>query len=275
MSWVSAEQRAFYEAHGFLRLEQVFSPQEVEELRSDLDYIIENFAQWDAAWRGPWRKEYVDDPRLVDRIILVAIHELQHYSAAWARAILKPELTEPIAELLETDVLEFHHCTLHAKPPGEGAPFPLHQDLPFYPHMDGRYMDALVHLDDTDEETGCIKFLAGSHKWGPLEHILGPDTSPHLPTDRYRFEEAVSVPARAGDVVLFNIWTVHGSAMNRSRRWRRLVRFGYRHPSNRQTGGQAYRRPGIMVKGVRPKEEGVEISVYGLWTPPASPRKEG
>jgi hypothetical protein len=152
---VTDEQKRFFQEQGYLRLEQVFTADEIEELRSDLDYIMHTFADWNAAWRGEWRKDYVDDPSLVERVKLVAIHELQHYSAAWARAILKPELVNAIAEFLETDVLEFHHCTLHAKPPREGAPFPLHQDDPFYPHENGLlYVDALLHLDDADEETG-------------------------------------------------------------------------------------------------------------------------
>jgi ectoine hydroxylase-related dioxygenase (phytanoyl-CoA dioxygenase family) len=265
---VTPEQKRFFQEQGFLRLEQVFSPQEVEELRAELDYIIHTFADWNAAWRGEWRKEYVDDPTLVEQVKLVAIHELQHYSAAWARAILKPELVNAIADLLDTDALEFHHCTLHAKPPGEGAPFPLHQDDPFYPHEDGLlYVDALLHLDDADEETGCIHFLPGSHKLGRLEHIIGPETAPHLPTDKFRFKDTVGVPAKAGDVVLFYLWTVHGSAVNKSNRWRRIVRIGYRHPANRQLGGQAMGRPGIMVKGVRPKVEGIAVDVYGNWQP--------
>jgi hypothetical protein len=90
-----------------------------------------------------------------------------------------------------------------------------------------------------------------------------------LPTHQYRLEDAVSVPARSGDVVLFHLWTVHGSALNRSGRWRRLVRVGFRDPRNIQLGGQAFGRPGLMVKGVRPKVEGVEISVYGNWAPSA------
>ncbi len=268
MKFVTDEQKRFFQDNGFVKLEQVFTPQEVQQLSDELDYIIYNFANWDSAWRGPWRKDYVDDPTLREQIKLVAIHELQHYSSAWARAILKPELTEAVAELLDVDALEFHHCTLHAKPPKEGAPFPLHQDLPFYPHEDGLlYADCLLHLDDADEETGCIHFLPGSHKLGALEHICGPDTAPHLPTDQFRFEDTVGVPAKAGDVVVFYLWTIHGSAVNKSNRWRRIVRIGYRHPANRQTGGQAMGRPGIIVKGVRPKVEGIEVNVYGNWTP--------
>jgi ectoine hydroxylase-related dioxygenase (phytanoyl-CoA dioxygenase family) len=149
----------------------------------------------------------------------------------------------------------------------------MHQDLPFYPHEDGRYVDALVHLDNADEESGCIKFLAGSHKLGKLPHITGPDTAPHLPTDKFRLQDAVSVPAQAGDVVLFHLWTVHGSAVNHSGRWRRLVRLGFRDPRNHQEGGQAMGRPGIIVKGLRPKIEGQEVNVYGNWTPPVAASK--
>ena len=161
--------------------------------------------------------------------------------------------------------VEIHHNTLHAKGPEAGAPFPMHQDIPFYPHADGRYIDALIHIDNADEESGCIKFLAGSHKLGPLEHITGPDTEPHLPTDRYPLEDAVSVPARSGDVEVFHLWTVHGSSVNRSGRWRRLVRVGFRDPLNRQEAGQALGRPGLIVYGVRPKDEGIKVDVYGNW----------
>ena len=267
---LTQEQVAFFQENGFLRLQQVFPPNELKRMNDELNYIIETFADWGAAWRGPWRKEYLDQEE-DKKATLVAIHELQHYSAAWTQAVTKPELADAVATLLETDLLELHHCTLHAKTPDAGAPFPMHQDVPFYPHSDGRYMDVLVHMDRADENSGCIKFLAGSHKNGPLQHITGPDTSPHLPTDKYRLEDAVFCPAEAGDVVLFHLWTIHGSSVNNSGNWRRLVRVGYRDPRNLQVGGQALGRPGILVKGTRPKVEGQEISVYGNW---AGPPKE-
>jgi ectoine hydroxylase-related dioxygenase (phytanoyl-CoA dioxygenase family) len=207
------------------------------------------------------------------KAVLVHIHELHHYSAAWLRAITKPGLAEAIGELLPSDSVEVHHSTLHAKAPEAGTPFPMHQDDPFYPHADGRYIDALIHVDNADEVSGCLKFLAGSHKLGRLKHIRGPEIEPYLPTDKYRLADAVSVPAMSGDVVLFHLWTVHGSALNRSGRWRRLVRVGFRDPANVQEAGQAFGRPGLMVKGVRPKVEGVEISVYGNWAPPAKTAK--
>jgi len=266
---LTPDQIAFYHENGFLRLEQIYDPAELARMSEELDYIIQNFANWGAAWRGPWRKVVMNEEE--DRkATLVAIHEMQHYSAAWNRALASPRLAEELSQLLDTDCLEMHHMTLHAKPPDAGAPFPMHQDLPFYPHADGRYLDTLVHVDDANETSGCIKFLPGSHKLGKLQHITGPETSPHLPTDRFRLEDAVSLPAKAGDVVVFNIWTVHGSNVNHSGKWRRIVRIGYRDPHNLQEGGQAMGRPGIIVRGVRPRIEGQELNVYGNWSPRAA-----
>jgi phytanoyl-CoA hydroxylase len=258
---LSTDQVEFYRENGYLKLEQVYDPKELAAMVSELTTIMETFANWDAGWQGPWRDEYLEADEL-DKSQLVSIHELQHYSAAWNRAVSKPELADSVADTLGTTELELHHSTLHAKSPDAGAPFPMHQDLPFYPHETGQYVDALVHLDDAPEEAGCIRFLAGSHKLGKLDHIMGPETSPHLPTDKYRLQDAVSVPAKAGDVVLFSIWTIHGSSVNRSGKWRRIVRLGFRDPRNRQEGGQGRVRPGFMVKGVRPKLDWQEINVY-------------
>ena len=260
-------QIGFFNENGFLRVEQVYSPAEIGQMSDELKYMMDTFAIWEGGWRGDWRKEYMEAEE-DKKAVLVHIHELHHYSSAWMRAVTKSELAEAVGALLPSDSVEIHHSTLHAKAPEAGTPFPMHQDDPFYPHADGRYIDALVHVDNADEVSGCLKFLAGSHKLGKLQHITGPEIEPYLPTDRFPLEDAVSVPANSGDVVFFHLWTVHGSALNRSGRWRRLVRVGLRDPHNRQIGGAAIGRPGLMVKGVRPKVDGVEVNVYGNWTPP-------
>jgi ectoine hydroxylase-related dioxygenase (phytanoyl-CoA dioxygenase family) len=192
---------------------------------------------------------------------LTAMHDLQFYSSAWLRAVTHPRLAEAISDLLGPNV-ELHHSTMHIKPPQTGQPFPMHQDYPFYMHTDGRYVDVLVHLDDTFHENGEIRFLDGSHKDGPLVHITetaeGP-CSPHLPTDVYRLGDTVPVPAKRGDVVCFSIYTIHGSYINTTDKARRLVRVGYRDPQNVQTAGQSLGRPGLMVRGYRDRRDGQQL----------------
>jgi len=251
---LTKDQMNFYNENGYLHIPEVFGPKEMDELEADLDYLIQHWASNAKGWSGPWRHVYMD-PETERKSRLIALHDLHLYSAAWCRAVTHPVLTEALSDLLGPNI-ELHHTTLHAKPPETGHPFPMHQDSPFYQHTDGRYVDVLVHMDDTNHENGEIRFLPGSHKAGHLEHITqtpdGP-CSPHLPTDQYHLEDAVPVPARRGDVVCFSIYTVHGSYINRTNKVRRLVRCGYRDPENRQLAGQSLGRPGIMVKGLRPK----------------------
>ena len=247
---------AFYKETGYLRIPDVFPPGELDNLESNLKFMMDEWAITEIGWTGPWRKEYMDE-ETEKKSRLTSLHDLQFYSEAWMRAVAKPELVEAIAGLLDSPNVELHHTTLHAKPPESGHPFPMHQDNAFYEHADGRYIDVLVHLDDTCHANGEIRFLRGSHRAGALPHITvtpeGGPCTPHLNTREYRLEDTEPVPAKRGDVVCFNIFTVHGSYINTTDKVRRLVRCGYRDPLNRQLAGQSLGRPGIMVKGRRPR----------------------
>jgi hypothetical protein len=259
---LSQDQIDFYHEHGFLHIPNVFTPQEMDTLEGDLTFLMTTWAKEYAGWTGPWRKVYMDE-ETEKKSKLIALHDLQFYSVAWSRGVTKPNLCEAMSDLLGPNV-ELHHTTLHAKPPESGHPFPMHQDNAFYEHSDERYVDVLVHLDDTSHANGEIRFLEGSHKWGYLEHITntpeGPCT-PHLPPAKYRLEDTVPVPAKRGDVVCFNIFTIHGSHINTTSRVRRLVRVGYRDPENVQLAGQSVGRPGLMVSGRRPRMSGQEALV--------------
>ena len=262
---LTPEQVAGYHEHGFLRIPEVFTPAETDAMAADLDQLMAMWANNEAGWTGPWRKVYMDEAT-EKKSKLVAMHDLHFYSQAWCRAVTNPRLCAAMSDLLGPDV-ELHHSTMHVKPPETGHPFPMHQDWAFYKHQDGRYVDVLVHLDDTRHENGEIRFLDGSHKQGALEHITqtptGPCT-PHLPTDKYDLADTIEVPAKRGDVVVFNIFTIHGSHVNRTDKPRRLVRVGYRHPANIQTEGQSKGRPGLMVSGFRQRAAGQPLfSVAG------------
>jgi hypothetical protein len=256
---LSPEQIAFYHEQGYLHIPGMFTPAETAELSDHLNWLIDTWAMKDAGWTGPWRKKYMD-AETEKKSKLIALHDLQYYSDAWARAVTNRKLAGAMADLLDGGPVELHHSTLHVKPPETGHPFPMHQDWAFYKHVDGRYVDVLVHLDDTRHENGEIRFLAGSHKEGALEHVVkdeeGKGCTPHLSTDKYRLEDTVAVPAKAGDVVVFNIFTIHGSHVNVTDKMRRLVRVGYKHPDNVQTEGQSKGRPSWMVWGRRERREG-------------------
>ena len=260
----------FYHENGFLRIPAVFTPAESHAQADDLDRLAREWATVDKRWSGPWRKVYMDEES-EKKASLEAMHELHFYSQPWLAAVSNPKLVACLVQLLGPDI-ELHHSVMHNKPPG-GQPFPMHQDHPFYRHDDGRYLDVLIHLDDTCHDNGAhsrhrgaavgtapprpVRFLPGSHQQGPLEHILGTEeqpSAPHLPTDRYRLVDSVAVgPAEANgsapsercrpvysnsrcDVVVFSYYTVHGSYINSTDRTRRMVR--RRSDSDRHVAAQ-------------------------------------
>src|ERR1041385_8420889 len=116
---------------GFVRFPAVFTGDQLEEMSRDLDQLIQEWSSPEAGWTGPWRKVYMDEAT-EKKSKLVALHDLQYYSRAWARAVVHPVLVEALESLLGPEV-EFHHTTMHVKPPETGHPFPMHQDHAFYP----------------------------------------------------------------------------------------------------------------------------------------------
>ena len=246
---ISESKLASFRDRGWLRLPGIFEEDEVAVLSEELDRLIDEWAVEDMGWGGDWREEYLD-PDMRDATSLIHLHDLQLYSEPFLRMVTDRRLVTPVRQLIGADV-ELHHTTLHAKPPDRGSPFPMHQDWAFYKHEGGpyEYIDALVHIDDVPSEKGPLQFLDRSHELGALEHIEGEGQAPHLPTDEYRLEDATEVTASAGDVILMSYHTIHGSDQNLSDEMRRLVRVGYRNPTNEQFAGQALDRPGLMVSG--------------------------
>jgi phytanoyl-CoA hydroxylase len=260
IGYLTQEQVDYFNKNGFLRIPQLFTPNEIDELADELDRLVQDWSFTSEGWTGPWRLAYMN-PEVEKKSKLTAMHDLHLYSEAWMRGVTNTRLASAISQLIGPNV-ELHHSTMHIKPPQTGHPFPMHQDYPFYEHTNEKFIDALVHLDDTFHENGEIRFTAGSHKLGKLKHVLetpkGPCT-PHLPFDQYALEDTVAVPAKRGDVVLFNYYTIHGSHINSTNKPRRLVRLGYRDPHNDQMAGQSHGRPGVMVKGYRTRREGDQL----------------
>lgn len=257
---LTESQVAEYHEKGYLHIPDVFEPELVQAMREELHWMIETWADKFPGWSGPWRKAYMDEETEAASK-LIAMHELQWYGQAWNQAVNHAKLCDAMADILGPNV-EFHHTTMHVKPPETGHPFPMHQDAAFYLHEDDRYIDVLAHLDDTCHENGEIRFIPGSHKQGFLKHITeweGEPCTPHLDWNTYTLDQTEPVPAKAGDVVIFNIYTIHGSHINQTSDMRRMVRMGYKHPDNRQITGSNVGRPGQMVRGRRPRLAGDKL----------------
>jgi ectoine hydroxylase-related dioxygenase (phytanoyl-CoA dioxygenase family) len=209
---------AFYREHGYLLVPGVFDAAEVREMRDAIARILDAVRGTDDDRSHTWSG--------VDRSLeLKGFHDLPYHDAVFARMVAHPRLVEVLTALIGPNV-QLHHTKMLVKPPERGAPFPMHQDYPYFPHERHSVLAASVHLDDTDEENGCLHVIPGSHTLGPLE------ARGESKTVEYPLESGTACPAAAGDVLFFNYLTIHGSGVNRSDRTRRNVLFQYRDPAD-------------------------------------------
>jgi 2-aminoethylphosphonate dioxygenase len=107
----------------------------------------------------------------------------------------------------------------------------------FKPHQDQQagwsvyadlFITAMVSIDATTVENGCLELAAGHHTRG----LVGDEWTP-LTVEDMRRMGARAVPTRAGDVVFFDSYTPHASAPNLTTERRRVLYITY----NRRSAG--------------------------------------
>jgi hypothetical protein len=143
-----------------------------------------------------------------------------------------PRLTAPSAQLLDGDAMDQLLCQAHFKRPHDGVVFGWHQDIQ---HRDkgngtwtdvngrGSFVQTLIVLDEMTPDSGPLKFMPGSSKWGRID--FDSNDSPAL-----RERDAVTILAQPGDTLFFGPYTAHASFENTSNRYRRVLINGYASP---------------------------------------------
>jgi hypothetical protein len=140
-------------------------------------------------------------------------------------------LTLPCTQLLRGHAMDHLLCQAHFKRPGDGVEFGWHQDIQ---HRDkgngtwtdvngrGSFVQTLIVLDEMTPDSGPLKFMPGSSKWGRIDFESN---------DRaLRERDAVTVLAQPGDTLFFGPYTAHASFENTSDRYRRVLINGYASP---------------------------------------------
>lgn len=98
------------------------------------------------------------------------------------------------------------------------APFPWHQDFPFWPVDRPVGLIAWTPLDPCDEENGALQIALGSHRAGVGPAIDLHSGEPQAGYERSTFrpaDHALASPSLApGDVILFHPLTWHRSPPN-------------------------------------------------------------
>ena len=115
------------------------------------------------------------------------------------------------------------------KSAGYGSPVEWHQDWAFYPHTNDDVLATGIYLDDCDMDNGPLMVIPGSHHGPTYDHHADGRFCGAMSPDACDIDFAKAVPLMgpAGSMTIHHVRLVHGSALNRSNRQRRLLLHEY------------------------------------------------
>lgn len=229
---LSAEQLEEYQDKGFLVLEELFSPKEVEKFLAEVKSLGE-------------REDLLDRPEFVTEInsdelrSLFAVHQ---FSPVFEQLMQDPRLLHVAQQILGSEVY-VHQSRVNYKPGFEGKEFYWHSDFETWHVEDGmpnmRALSCSVLLTDNDACNGPLMLIPGSHR----TFLVCPGETPEDHYERSLKKQEFGVPdplsltllveeyggieaveAKAGSVIFFDSNTMHGSAGNISP-WPRVNAF--------------------------------------------------
>lgn len=238
---------AAFQRDGYVLVRGVLSPDEAAAYRAECHQLLARMSgSSDGTWDVARDLDGGGAPTMVHHC-----HDVQLYSAAFARLLVDERFTA-VAAAAVGDNVRLHHTKIFVKPPERGAPFPMHQDHPYFPYVGHRVAAAIFHFDPAPVDRGCVRVVPGSHRHGPLAHERTAG-SWYLPVEQWPLDDAVAVPAEPGDLLLFSYLTVHGSGVNRSDEARTtlLVQFHDAADQAVDDSNVALGR-GMMLRGIAP-----------------------
>ncbi len=221
------EQLATWERDGFLHLPGFFADRDLAAWTEELAAWPETAGQWMKYFESP-----EDDP--AGRLLCRVENFLGHHEG-WRGVIEDEALLAVLGQLFGEPAALFKEKVNFKLPGGNG--FLAHQDAPAFQAFGPVHVTAMVSVDATTEENGCLEMAVGRHAEGLLEmteaQVLSEQAIAAL--------EWTPLPTEPGDLVLFGSLIPHRSGPNRSAAPRRAAYVTYNPASHGSRRDDYYR----------------------------------
>ena len=219
---LSDAQIGFYEANGYLVLEGRLPPATVQALRDEIDRFTAMAAGMTASdERLDLEDSHRPDAPRVRRV------KLPHTQSDVVDSLMRSDaILAPVRDLIGPD-LRLHTTKLNMKSAGYGAAVEWHQDWAFYPQTNDDVLAVGVMIDDMAEANGPLQVFPGSHLGPIFDHHHGGVFAGAIDPVACGLDmaDAVGLTGPAGSISIHHARAVHGSALNESRRDRRVLFF--------------------------------------------------
>jgi phytanoyl-CoA hydroxylase len=204
------ELKPTFDRDGFVIVRRLLDPPEFAELCANLDRyitsVVPTLPDGDAFYLDKSRPETLKQMQRMGRDPYFDAYRRHPKWLALAAALLGEEARAEEPEWF-------------GKPPGFPSPTPPHQDNYYFCQKPPSVLTIWMALDPVDEDNGCLRYVAGSHRGGVRPHgrssILGfsQGITDYGPDDQAR---EVRVCLEPGDVAVHHGETIHRAEPNRS-----------------------------------------------------------
>ncbi len=234
---LSSEQCHQFRERGYLLLDSFLPEAELAELEAQLEPFLRGQVQGmgrDLCDMSAGYDRSFQDFELVNAVLP------RRYAPALAGNPFEQRGQEVARALIGEDAVLDYDQLLAKKPHCPAAAFAWHQDLGYWPTgtPDTRTVTISLAFDDADEENGCLGVVPGSQREERLRPHRPIEEAPKgsglrdgghgLTIELQPNDEIEWLPVRRGGITLHDERVIHGSAGNRSDRWRRTYVIAFR-----------------------------------------------
>ncbi len=295
-SALSKEQIASFEDNGFLAIESLIDPRDLDEIETEYAELLDGLAEWlfaegeisdpyaQLAFGDRYSRIIAEYPEL-HRFFNVSLPLLNeginpdtfhmHKGPAVFHLMRHRRILDVVESLIGPEIYSSPVQQMRMKPPARTV----HSDLAGHSNVGATtwHQDIVALLPEADDtqqltvwlaiteatvENGCLASVPGSHREGPKVHCsnLAIASEPQVPDKVMKDRAAVPLPVKKGGAVLFHKMNVHRALPNLSDSLRWSVDLRY-HPTGQATGRPAF--PGFVARSrANPETELRDASIW-------------
>lgn len=246
---ISNQQLQQYHQQGYVVIEGLFTADEVEAVRNEITNIVARYPDVPTGLVEiePSVANGENTPELLELGVRKLANVARH-NAFFRNLAFHPKMAAIATTLLGPDV-KLLQSMLLLKPPRFGGAKIWHQDNAYFRREPNHIVGFWVACDDATVQNGCMHVIPSSHTQGIVEHNGLKNDYGALRTPSV--EEAVSIPLKAGDALMFHGEILHSTPPNTTTRRRRAIQYHYASSKCRRTEGwDLYKvMPELLVAG--------------------------
>lgn len=212
-SFLTQDHVSEFRERGFLRIPEVFTPEELGPFADAVDRAVADRSKHDS--------RSLEERSRYEQSFRQCLNLWEDFPDVRALTF-HPRIGQAAQQLLETERVRIWHDQALYKEAGGRVTDP-HQDLPYWAISEPDAITAWIPFQDVDLENGAVGYMPGSHRSGLrafADIFLGEglDLDAHTETRERDFE---FVRPRLGDVVFHHGLTIHRAYPNQTKNNRR------------------------------------------------------